>query len=191
MNNHLIKLTILNIIIGITIAGCGGGEEEESAVAVITKTQVVTEPTITTSELVSDPDFDFISNTDVDITVPVSPSTTVSYFINICTDFRKENNELEINYDSCKLRTTLTTLEQQFTLSLSNTELMLVAQIWPIKDGGSTSNALLEYNGIWPKLENNNLNLLLFYKLAYSSILLCMIWLVCIFDFSIYAIHLF
>jgi len=135
MKNHLIKLTILNIIIGITIAGCGGGEEEESAVTVIAKTQVVNEPTITTSELVSDPDFNFISNTDVDITVPVSPSTTVSYFINICTDFTKENDEVKINYDSCKLRTTLTTLEQEFTLSLSNAELMLVAQIWPIENG--------------------------------------------------------
>jgi len=135
MKNHLIKLTILNIIIGITIAGCGGGEEEESAVTVIAKTQVVNEPTITTSELVSDPDFNFISNADVDITVPVSPSTTVSYFINICTDFTKENDEVKINYDSCKLRTTLTTLEQEFTLSLSNAELMLVAQIWPIENG--------------------------------------------------------
>ncbi len=135
MKNHLIKLTILNIIIAITITGCGGGEEEDNAQEITAKAQVIAEPTITTSELVSDPDFNFISNTDVDITVPVSPSTTISYFINICTDFTKENDEVKINYDSCKLRTTLTTLEQEFTLSLSNAELMLVAQIWPIENG--------------------------------------------------------
>jgi hypothetical protein len=42
---------------------------------------------------------------------------------------------VKINYDSCKLRKTLTTLEQAFTLSLSNAEMMLVAQIWPIENG--------------------------------------------------------
>jgi len=135
MKHHLIKLTILNIIIAITIAGCGGGEEEDSAVAATAKVPVIAEPTITTSELVSDPDFNFTSSTDLDVTVPASPSTTVSYFINICTDFTHENNEVKINYDSCKLRKTLTTLEQAFTLSLSNAEMMLVAQIWPIENG--------------------------------------------------------
>ena len=69
MKNHLIKLTILNMLIGITIAGCGGGEEEDAAVAVAATAQVIPEPTINTSELVSDPDFNFISSTDVDITV--------------------------------------------------------------------------------------------------------------------------
>jgi hypothetical protein len=154
MKNHLITLTLLNIVIVLTSTGCGGGGEEGSAptptveitppieeVAEEVSTEVSTDPstdltaeTIATSELISEPGFDFISSADVIVTIPASPSTTTRYFINICTDFANVNEKVEINYESCKLRTTLTTLDQLFTLSLSNAELALVAQIWPIEE---------------------------------------------------------
>ena len=141
MKNNLITLIILNITIGISMTGCGGGDEDSAVetppapVLIPEATPAVIEPTITTSELISEPDFDFISSTDLVVTIPASPSTTVSYFINICTDFYNENEKVKINYESCKLRTILSTLEQPFTLSLSNAELALVAQIWPIEEG--------------------------------------------------------
>ncbi|PKG80818.1 hypothetical protein CXF85_22185 [Colwellia sp. 75C3] len=144
MKSHLITLIILNITIGITLAGCGGGEEDSGPIETVESppapvlipeaTPEVTKPTITTSELISEPDFDFISSTELVVTLPASPSTTVSYFINICTDFYEENEKVKINYDSCKLRTILSTLEQPFTLSMSNAESALVAQIWPIEE---------------------------------------------------------
>ncbi len=136
MKKQLYTLTILSIIISITLMGCGEADDNapKEIVEGTTPPPVLTPETINTSELVSEPDFDFISNTDVHIIIPASPSTAVRYFINICTDFFKENDEMKINYKSCKLRTALTTLVQPFTLSLSNAEVMLVAQIWPIEE---------------------------------------------------------
>jgi hypothetical protein len=156
MKNNLITLIMLNIVI--TTTGCGGGgnssPNETGGTTLPTQElaedlspeltpELTTELTpdipveiILTGDLMSAPDFDFISSSDLNVTLPVSPSTNVSYFINICTDFAKENGEVNINYNSCKLRTTLSTLQQPFTLSLSPTELKLVAQIWPIEDGG-------------------------------------------------------
>jgi hypothetical protein len=98
---------------------------------VITPTPV--EVNIMTSDLVSTPEFDFISNTDLSVTLPSAPSSAVNYFINICTEFSAETGEIVINYDSCKLRTILKTEEQLFTLTLSTAESMLIAQIWPVE----------------------------------------------------------
>ncbi len=133
MKNYIITLIIL------TISGCGGEDEtspQKKAVEQVPTTEVIKK----TSDLISDPDFDFISSTVVDITLPVSPSTSISYFVNICTDFSADNNEVTINYNSCKLRTTLDTKEQKFTLTLSTTELLLIAQIWPIESGAQPIN---------------------------------------------------
>ncbi len=129
---------MLNIIIVITIASCGGGDEESSSTPVIETPP--TPVTISTSDLVSKPDFDLISSTDLEVTLPTSPSGSVNYFINICTDFTVgtssfENSSVDINYGSCKLRTMLNTKEQAFSLSLSTAESMVVAQIWPIEAG--------------------------------------------------------
>lgn len=139
MNTNIIKKVIPNLIIALAITSCGGGDEEASP-----KETVVTAPPveeiILTSDLVSTPDFNFISNADLGVTLPISPSTSVSYFINICTDFSVENNEVTINYDSCKLRTSLKTQAQPFSLFLSTAELKLVAQIWPIEAGAQPIN---------------------------------------------------
>ena len=138
MKNHVIKLIMLNIILGITITSCGGEEESvvsEENLPIKVVSQQETEATIATSELISEADFNFISTVDLEVIIPASPSTSVGYFINICTDFSKVNDKAKINYDSCKLRATLHTSEQLFTLSLSNVELALVAQIWPIAEG--------------------------------------------------------
>ena len=140
MKIYLFTRSMLNIILAISITGCGGAEEEDSSQKEITKTPPTTEEISTTRDLVSEADFDFISSADLDITIPASPSTTVHYFINICTDFSKENDDVKINYDSCKLRTSLDDNEQQFTLALSNAELVLIAQIWPIEDGAKPIN---------------------------------------------------
>jgi hypothetical protein len=57
----------------------------------------------------------------------------MNYFINVCSDFSDESGIQKINYDSCQLRTLLKAEEQEFSLSLSNAETVLLAQIWPIK----------------------------------------------------------
>lgn len=128
----------LNMVIIFTIASCGGEEEEGSSTA-----GVETPPApvaISTSDLVIKTDFNLLSGTDLEVTLPSSPSSSVNYFINICTDFTVEtgtveNSSVDINYDSCKLRATLNTQKQVFSLSLSTAESMIVAQIWPIEAG--------------------------------------------------------
>ena len=130
MKSYLITFIILNIII--TITGCGGEEEESPSQETA---QVVTEQTIYTKDLVSKPDFDFSSSTNLVVTIPASPPNNIGYFINICTDFSNVNNKVTINYASCKLRTTLGLVEQLFTLPLSTAEIVLIAQIWPIEEG--------------------------------------------------------
>lgn len=141
MNNHRITITTLSLIIAITIAGCGGGSEEKQESLPIETIETIPTPIImtkgagNTNELISNPDFNFSSNTNVNVTLPASPSTSISYFINICTNFTKENSKVIINYDSCKLRSTLSSKKQSFTISLSTAELVLVAQIWPIENG--------------------------------------------------------
>ncbi|MEY8199777.1 MAG: hypothetical protein RPS47_11105 [Colwellia sp.] len=136
MKNHLITLITLNIII--TMTGCGGSSEEEKnspkEIVEITPPPLnLAKEISSTSDLISNDDFNFISSADLDITIPASPSTAISYFINICSNFSTENNEIKINYDSCKLRSTLAPQEQSFTLSLSTEELRLIAQIWPVE----------------------------------------------------------
>ncbi|OUR61549.1 hypothetical protein A9Q74_08760 [Colwellia sp. 39_35_sub15_T18] len=134
---------MLNITILIT--GCGGGDEKGNnssteSVESPSPIEISTQNTIATSDLMSTPDFDFISDANLEVTLPISPSTAVSYFINICTDFSDENNKVKINYDSCKLRTLLTTQEQLFNLSLSTAEFRLLAQIWPIENSAKPIN---------------------------------------------------
>ena len=153
MKTNIITLITLIII----IAGCGGGGGEvstspEKSVTLTPSTEDETKENTTTNELNSTPEFNFISNTKLDIKLPASPSTNITYFINICTAFSTENNEVEINYDSCKLRTSLTTEEQAFILSISAAELMLVAQIWPIEDGAQPITLywnINEYGNSW------------------------------------------
>lgn len=141
MNTHLITLKMLSIIIAITMAGCGGGSEEEKESSP-TETVVITTAasedlpieTINTSSLISNVDFDFTSGDELKVTLPASPSTSIGYFVNICTNFIDESNEVKIDYDSCKLRTTLASQKRSFTLSLSTSESVFIAQIWPIEN---------------------------------------------------------
>jgi len=128
----------------ISIFGCGGGEEEQSTSQESPKTTPpiveTIEEIITTGDLISAPEFDLSSSSELQVSVPASPSTTISYYINVCTDFSSEADEIIINYASCKLRTTLSEAEQQFMLSLSAAENLLVAQIWPIENGAQPIN---------------------------------------------------
>ncbi|MCJ8293638.1 MAG: hypothetical protein MJK15_04455 [Colwellia sp.] len=136
MKTYLITMLLLTQ----TLLGCGGEEESEGKVEVAQETPPPVN-TVTTSELVSTPEFNFISGIKLTVTLPASPTATIDYFINICTDFINEDNVISINYQSCKLRTAITAQTQEFTLSLSVAELQLVAQIWPIESNAQAINA--------------------------------------------------
>lgn len=141
MNIYPKKNITLNTILAITVTSCGGsGEQSTKASEVIATTPLVTATQVTplptaTKDLVSKSDFDFISKADLEVIIPTSPTGSINYFINICTDFTTKNDTVEINYNSCKLRTTLGTKEQSFSLFLSSAETLLVAQVWSIEVG--------------------------------------------------------
>lgn len=129
--------------------GCGGGGDEESqtsTTAPVEQPVVNNDTSVNTIELISDPDFDLTTETELQISLPISPSETTSYFINVCSDFSENNNTVTINYASCKLRTSLTFQEQQFILSLSNTEVKLVAQIWPLVNNATAITIYWDIN---------------------------------------------
>jgi len=154
MKNNL--CTALWLILISPLVSCGGGEESQSTPAVTlpettSSADNTTEMALHTSDLVSAPEFDLTASMELQVTIPPSPSTTTSYFINICSDFSNQNNEIEINYASCKLRTTLTAQQQQFTISLSTTEIQLIAQIWPIEKDAIALNIFFDLS----ELDNN------------------------------------
>ena len=140
MKTYLITILLLTQ----TLLGCGDEERSEGNVDIAQETPPPissTTDTVATSELVSTPEFNFISGIKLTVTLPASPTVTIDYFINICTDFTNEDNVITINYQSCKLRTAITSQTQEFTLSLSVVELQLIAQIWPMESDAQVINA--------------------------------------------------
>ncbi len=133
MKNQLIVVLAL----ASTLIACGG-EEVETVEQTAKETVAVDNtpaPIITTSDLISNEDFSFTSSASLYLRLPASPSDTVNYFVNICTNLPNKDGIAKINYTLCKLRAPLTANEQNFTLKLSTAESKLIAQIWPIKDG--------------------------------------------------------
>lgn len=120
--------------------GCGGEEESNSTPdpePQPTTPTVEIEAVITkTSDLVTSAEFSLSSSAQLKVTLPPSSDAT-QYFINICSDFEQQGDNIKINYQSCKLRTTITAQEQHFTLALSTAEQNLIAQIWPLEDGAT------------------------------------------------------
>ncbi len=110
-----------------------GGEEGSPNKTIEPAPSVPVQKSINTSDLVATSDFDFITSVSLAVKLPIAPSSSINYFINICTDFSEESNEVSINYGSCKLRTLLKPQEQSFTLVLSTAESKLIAQRWPIE----------------------------------------------------------
>ena len=145
MKTHIITALLLTL----TLFGCGDDDGTEIVQGTVQETPPPTSSTtpesntdiVATSELISTPDFNFISGTKLTVTLPVAPTATIDYFINICTDFTNEDNVITINYQSCKLRTAITSQTQEFTLSLSVVELQLIAQIWPMESDAKVMNA--------------------------------------------------
>ena len=145
MKTHIITALLLTL----TLFGCGDDDGTEIVQGTVQETPPQTSSTtpetntdiVATSELISTPDFNFISGTKLTVTLPVAPTATIDYFINICTDFTNEDNLITINYQSCKLRTAITSQTQEFTLSLSVVELQLIAQIWPMESDAKVMNA--------------------------------------------------
>jgi len=142
MKAHLMLIIVL--ISALSILGCGS--EEDSTPTEIAPSPPPVYSSIHTEELISDPDFDLSSTSELQVSLPRSPSSSVGYFINVCTDYSnnktdvKDTDAIYINYASCKLRTKLALTPQQFTVYISAAEQKLIAQIWPMENGAKPIN---------------------------------------------------
>ena len=165
---HLYPITITALILA--MVGCGGQEEEDqvsSAANLDNTTNTTSTPsnppplqtntaTVKTSELITNAEFDLTSDLELTVNVPAAPSNSISYFINICSTYSNIDGSVTIQYDSCKLRAPLTSVQQQYNLTLSSTELQLIAQIWPIESGAKPITRYFENN-----TSDNNWDILL------------------------------
>ncbi|REL36544.1 hypothetical protein [Thalassotalea euphylliae] len=162
--NQLGKL-VLAALFSAALTACGGGEGGESTNSPVpattppapatpsdnntssdasneqTEAEAANEAADTTAELVSTPDFDFAGSFELDVTIAAAPAGSTQYYVNICSDFEQiEAKEgapasWQVNYDSCLLRTFITGQAQVFTLSLSEAQSELIAQVWPMENG--------------------------------------------------------
>jgi len=144
----------LSVIVILALVSCGGGEEDTkknaSNVIDVTPAVVLEIPIETTDELVSNTTFEFTSGFDLTLILPALDSPAVLHFVNICSDYTEVEKVYTINYDSCRLRTSFTTLKQSFILSLSAAETELIAQVWPIE------NNAIPINVFWSRIDNRD-----------------------------------
>jgi len=139
---------LINIMLILSVYACGGDAEDD----IQPKTEIITEvveKAITTADLVASEGFDFITDYEVDIKLAMSPANGIQYYINICSDYKNDKENVVINYNSCKLRTFLTSEEQHYTLLISAAETNLIAQIWPMENNAQA------HNFYWNKSSNN------------------------------------
>ncbi|NMP32091.1 hypothetical protein HII17_10975 [Thalassotalea sp. M1531] len=142
MNKSLIILLLS------TLTACGGGSESTKEPTISsTIAPQSSDIDITTGELISTPEFSFIGSFDLTINIAEAPEGSIQYYINICSEFTEENNEIIVNYDSCMLRTFLTSQPQSFELALSESQSTLVAQIWPMENNAVVIDVFWQKQG--------------------------------------------
>ncbi|REL28028.1 hypothetical protein DXX93_16625 [Thalassotalea euphylliae] len=152
-------------LLPLVLAACGGGDDSSSASPAPqpapatpadsgasdsnteqTETETANQAADTTAELISTPEFEFTGTFELNVKVAPAPAGSVQYYVNICSDFEQlEATEAKpaswlVNYDSCLLRTFVTSQEQVFNLSLSESQSELIAQIWPMENGAIPVN---------------------------------------------------
>lgn len=120
------------VFIIILMSACGGGGSSSSPTpppASVTPPPTST-PVAKTTDLVVSPEFEFMSSYQVTVNLPAN-TTSGRYFVNVCTQYN-DKAPIVTNYDSCKIRSFLASGVQKITLTLSESERNLVAQIWEI-----------------------------------------------------------
>jgi len=140
---NILYRDVLFPVLVCTIVGCGGGGGDSGGTKepLSSETSVITQASIeTTDELVSNTTFEFTSGFELTLILSALDGTKVPHFVNVCSDYSQVEDVYTINYDSCRLRTSFTDELQQFHISLSAAETVLIAQIWPIENNAVPIN---------------------------------------------------
>lgn len=95
--------------------GGGGGSESTAAVQVVTSPQTESEPVVVvptepqvmvaaTQEIQVPKGFTLAANFTVSLDVKLDETHSQRVSLSVCTDFTRDGDEVEINYDSCLLK---------------------------------------------------------------------------------------
>lgn len=122
----------------LTACGGGGGDSKSSAPVAPAPEPVATsgnnEEEEVTADLTTTPDFTFSGSYELTVVVEKAEYTGVQYYVNVCSDY-EASDPMTVKYDSCMLRTHVTEADQEFVLSLSESQESLLAQVWPMENG--------------------------------------------------------
>lgn len=128
----------INIIfITLALFACGGGSQDQSQAEAVVPGEAESLATGATrmNDLRVGSDFDFIGGETLDIVISNQVNGGGGAYINVCTDFTRLQSSYEIDYDSCVLRTRLNQPYQQYAVTLSPSNDLLLAQVWSLEDG--------------------------------------------------------
>ena len=129
--------------------GACAPETEESAKG---HHQSVVNTPIRTQNLEIPADFNFIGNQTIRISVMNPSAETERRYLNVCSDFSMENDEPQINYSSCQIRTSLGSAYSEYSLGVGSQEQRMVAQVWTISENARSKVffwSLQEDGGDW------------------------------------------
>lgn len=159
----LINITFMSITCSLMVACGGGGgsssSSSSSSVSVeptpiktvseepdtpVVEPEVMEEPVVqditmpdpeaiyeTTAELVAATSF--LIKPEYDLTVTYGNKNNRNAYLSVCTEFSEENDTIKVNYDSCLLRTSIST-DYEGKLSVANDKTRLVMAIWYLDD---------------------------------------------------------
>lgn len=139
MKNLLMTSLTTSVMVALLSACGGGGGDSKSSTPVAPAPEPVAtsgnnEEEEVTADLTTTPDFTFSGSYELTVVVEKAPAASVQYYVNVCSDY-EATDPMTVKYESCMLRTYITDTDQEFVLSLSESQASLLAQVWPMENG--------------------------------------------------------
>lgn len=120
------------------LTACGGGGDSKNSAPPAAPVPIATsgnnEEQEVTADLTTTPDFTFLGSYELTVVVEKVEYAGVQYYVNVCSDY-DASDPMTVKYESCMLRTYITEVDQEFVLSLSESQDSLLAQVWPMENG--------------------------------------------------------
>ena len=116
MRNLIISSILL---LGLTACGGGGGSSNTKS-----------EPEILPKDIVVSDNFDFSTSRKIAIDLNLAEAKDKEAHLSVCTEYTKNGNEYDINYESCVIRTVLDSGVINTSLEVTNDAASVIAVVW-------------------------------------------------------------